>query len=161
MAFRISGLKREQFEELFRLDDDQLLLRGAKRYVADAKPGFPCRVSLIDATPGENVILLPFKHQAGKTPYSSEGPIFVRENGQTCALATAEVPESLRTRLLSVRAYDMEDMMFGSDVVEGSEVESLLNRFLSDPAVSYLHVHFAKAGCYACRVDRINAAGNP
>ena len=46
MSFRISGLDATQFEHLFGLGDDELQKHGAKRYVADTKPGFPCRISL-------------------------------------------------------------------------------------------------------------------
>lgn len=154
MAFKISGLKREQFQHLFDLNDDELAELGAKRYVADVKPGFPCRVSLSDANVGERVILLPFRHQAGKTPYQAAGPIFVRETAQSSDGAVDEVPEILRNRLLSLRAYDAWDILVASDVVVEVQVENHLNRFLDDPAVSYVHVHFAKPGCYACRVDR-------
>lgn len=154
MGFQISGLSREQFLEFFELDDDALAARGAKRYIADTKPGFPCRVSLIDANPGESVILLPFHHQAARTPYYAAGPIFVREAAQNTLLAANKVPELLLTRLLSVRAYDSKDMMIEADVVDGGEVERLLYRFLDNPVVSYVHVHFARPGCYACRVDR-------
>jgi hypothetical protein len=104
MSFKISGLKREQFQHLFELNDDQLAEFGAKRYVADVKPGFPCRVRLSDANPGERVILLPFKHQPGKTPYQAAGPIFVREAAQIYDPAVDEVPEILHHRLLSLRA---------------------------------------------------------
>jgi hypothetical protein len=154
MGFQFSGLNREQFQEYFELDDDALAARGAKRYIADKQPGFPCRVSLIDANPGENVILLPFNHQAGHTPYNATGPIFVRENAQNAIIAANEVPELLHTRLLSVRAYDSQDIMMEADVVEGRELETLLHRLLDKLSVSYLHVHFARPGCYACRVDR-------
>jgi hypothetical protein len=53
--FQISALRRDDFDELFRLDDHELAARGAKRYRADRKPGFPRRVSLQDAEPGEQV----------------------------------------------------------------------------------------------------------
>jgi hypothetical protein len=79
VGFQISGLKREQFQELFDLDADALATRGAKRYVAETKPGFPCRVSLLDADPGERVILLSFQHQPARTPYRASGPIFGTE----------------------------------------------------------------------------------
>lgn len=154
MGFQISGLDREQFREFFELDDDALAARGAKRYVADKRPGFPCRVSLADANPGERVILLPFKHQAAPTPYHASGPIFVREAARNAVLAVNEVPELLRTRLLSVRAYDSQDMLTEADVVEGRELDTHLRRFFDDPRVSYMHVHFARPGCYACRVER-------
>jgi hypothetical protein len=154
MAFTISSLKREQFQHLFELSDDELAALGAKRYVADVKPGFPCRVSLSDASPGERVILVPFRHQPGKTPYQAAGPIFVREGAQTRGSVVDEVPEILQSRLLSLRAYDAQDMLVASDVIEGMHVEDHLNRLLDVSAVSYVHVHFAKPGCYACRVDR-------
>jgi len=156
MAFKISGLKREQFQHLFELNDDELAELGAKRYVADVKPGFPCRVSLSDANPGERVILLAFRHQPGKTPYQASGPIFVREAAQTHDPAVDEVPEILHNRLLSLRAYDAQDMLVASDVIEGIQVENHLNRLFDNSAISYVHVHFAKPGCYACRVDRNN-----
>jgi hypothetical protein len=30
----------------------------------------------------------------------------------------------------------------------------LIMRFFANPQVGYLHVHNARRGCYACRVDR-------
>ena len=51
--FQISALRRRDFDEWLSLDDEQLAARGARRYIADRKPGFPCRVSLADAEPGE------------------------------------------------------------------------------------------------------------
>jgi hypothetical protein len=155
MGFQISGLKREQVQELLDLDDDALAALGAKRYVADTTSGFPCRVSLLDADPGERVILLSFQHQPARTPYHGSGPIFVRENAEDASLEPNEVPNSLRTRLLSLRAYDANDMMVDADVVDGHDVENLLQRFLNNVAVSYVHVHFARPGCFACRVDRV------
>ena len=67
--FQISALPRDDFEKLFSLDDQSLANLGAKRYIADTKPGFPCRVSLEDAEPGERVILVPFVHQPADSPY--------------------------------------------------------------------------------------------
>jgi Protein of unknown function (DUF1203) len=154
VGFQISGLNREQFQDLFELDDDALAARGAKRYVADKQPGFPCRVSLIDANPGESVILLAFNHQASPTPYNATGPIFVREAAQSAVITENEVPEQLRSRLLSVRAYDSNDLMTEADVVDGRELETHLHRLMDKPETSYVHVHFARPGCYACRVDR-------
>jgi hypothetical protein len=59
IPFRILALPVEPFASFFRLSDAELMQRGARRCVADKKPGFPCRVSLVDAEPGERVILLP------------------------------------------------------------------------------------------------------
>jgi hypothetical protein len=45
-------------------------------------------------------------------------------------------------------------MMVGSDVLQGSELEEAAGRMLGDTGVEYLHVHNAKPGCFAVRVER-------
>jgi hypothetical protein len=154
MSFQIVSLPIEPFAPLFALDNEQLRARGAKRYVADRQPGFPCRVSLADATPGECVLLVPFTHQDTSSPYRASGPIFVRENAERVSVGMNQVPDLLRLRVLSVRAYDADGMMVDADVVDGRDLESLIDRLFSEPCVEYLHVHFARPGCFACRVDR-------
>ena len=154
MSFQISALPYEPFAPLCGLDDTQLSARGAKRYIADRRPGFPCRVSLADAAPGERVFLVPFTHHDADSPYRASGPIFIREDARQASPGVNEVPELLRLRLLSVRAYDANALMVDADVVEGRELESVIERLFNDPQVTYLHVHFARPGCFACRIDR-------
>jgi hypothetical protein len=154
MAFQVSALSDQEFAELFSLGEPELRRRGAKQYVADRKPGFPCRVSLEDALPGEAVILVPFVHQPADSPYRASGPIFIRQVARRATPAINDVPELLRLRTLSVRAYDADSLMQDADIVDGRELEALIERFFGNPRVSYLHVHFARPGCYACRIDR-------
>ena len=155
MDFQVSALPREAFAFLLALDDAQLRARGGKRYIADVHPGFPCRVSLTDAAVGERVVLVPFAHQPADSPYRASGPVFVREGAIAAAPGVNEVPEQLRLRLLSVRGYDRDALMVGADVVDGRELEPTVERLFDDPRVQYLHVHFARPGCYACRIDRV------
>jgi hypothetical protein len=154
MSFQIRPLPLETFTSLFALNDEQLRARGAKRYIADRRPGFPCRVSLMDAEPGERVVLVPFAHQDADSPYRASGPVFVREAAHQAAFGVDDVPELLRLRVLSLRAYDADALMVDADVVEGRDVESFIARLFADARVAYLHVHFARPGCFACRVDR-------
>ena len=56
MAYVVTSLPAEPFAPLFAMDVEALAQRGARRVVADAKLGFPCRVSLDDAEPGETLI---------------------------------------------------------------------------------------------------------
>jgi len=154
MNFQVSALPRTLFEALFALDAAQLKERGARRYIADRKPGFPCRVSLADAEPGEVVLLVPFRHQPSDSPYRATGPIFVRESARQSSPGRNEVPEQLRRRLLSLRAYDDDGLMIDSEGADGREVEPAIDRLFANPNARYLHVHFASPGCYACRVDR-------
>jgi hypothetical protein len=154
MSFRIHALPAEPFQHLFGASTDSLVALGVERRIADSKPGFPCRVSLRDAEPGETVLLLNYEHQPANSPYRASHAIFVREYAEQARPAIDEVPDVLRLRLLSVRAFDRAGMMVDADVVEGSELRPVLDRLLANPEVDYLHLHNAKPGCYAARVER-------
>ncbi len=65
-----------------------------------------------------------------------------------------EVPDVLRIRLLSLRGFDASGMLLEADVVEGRAVEAVIERFFANPAISYIHIHNAKQGCYAGRAER-------
>lgn len=154
MDFRIRGLDPAPFQHLFGLPDDALAAHGARRERADAKPGYPDRVALTDAEPGESLLLVNYVHQDTSTPYRASHAIFVREGRPDRYDRINEIPESLRTRMLSVRAFDGDDMMVEADLVDGRVVESLIAEYLGREDVAYLDVHYAKRGCYACRVTR-------
>ena len=152
--FRIVALPVESFASLFDLSDEELAARGVVLRTADEPHAFPCRVSLVDAAPGEELLLLPFTSHDVATPYRESGPIFVRRGAQRAAIPVDTVPDQQRRRLLSVRAYDARGWMHGADVTEGRELEVTIARFFSDPRIAYLHVHNARPGCFSCRVDR-------
>ena len=155
MSFVIRGLSPDTFRPLFALDGGALAVRNIRRVVADADRGFPCRVTLEDARQGETLLLLPFLHHDVAGPYRASGPIYVRETAmqQPAAVFRDTLPPSFPRRLLSLRAYDANGLMRDADVVEGSDALSHLQRLLAVPDVAYLHVHNARPGCYACRVD--------
>jgi hypothetical protein len=153
MTFRIQGLPAEPFTPLFSMSDADLAAHGAVRRIADAKPGFPCRVSLTDAEPGEEVILAHFEHHPVNSPFRASHAIYVRR-GERRFDAVDQIPIQLRTRLLSIRAFDRAGMLVGADVVDGAALEAAIARLFSDERAAYLHVHFAKPGCFAARVDR-------
>ena len=126
MSFRITGLPAERFAHLFALSDQELAAQGAVRRTADGRmPGYPCRVSLTDSREGD-------------TTYD----------------AIDAVPEQLRTRMLAVRAFDVDAMMTGCELVDGRELEAAIARQFANSKAAYLHVHFAAPGCYAARVER-------
>jgi len=154
MNFRISGLPAAQFESLFGLSDRILADRGVVRRVADRKPGYPCRISLRDADVGESVLLLNYEHLAVNSPYRSRHAIYVREYAVEALLSVNEIPVALQNRLLSVRALDDDGMMVDAEVVDGAKLAPILNGYFADERVSYVHLHNAKPGCFAARVDR-------
>lgn len=157
-SFQISALPAERFAPLFELSDAELAARHhARRVVADASPGYPCRVSLVDAAPGETLLLLPFAHLDVDSPFRASGPIFVRANVATAAPPAGTVPPMFRTRLLSVRAYDLGGMLRAGDIADGTALEGKLAELLADPAVAFVHLHAARNGCYFGRADRAAA----
>ncbi|HEX8063847.1 MAG TPA: DUF1203 domain-containing protein [Allosphingosinicella sp.] len=151
MTWLFSGLPPERFQHFFALCDRELKERHVKRLPAGR--GVPCRVSLQDAAPGEPVLLLPFEHHPANSPYRSSGPIFIRQAARAARVAT-DVPESFRGRLYSARAYDADGNMVEAEVGEGRELEALLERVFAQASAEYVHLHHARRGCYACRVDR-------
>ena len=154
MSFRINGLGSEPFQHLYGLKDEELARHGARRYVANRKPGFPDRIEVRDAEPGESLLLVNYVHQPASTPYRASHAIFVREGATETYDRIDEVPEVMRFRPISLRAFDQADLMVDADLVEGRDLKDLIALFLSNPHVDYLHAHYAKRGCYAARIER-------
>jgi len=154
-AFQLVGLDSAEFEPLFDLADDELSKLGAVRRFAIDTPGFPCRISLEDARSGEEMLLLPYVHQPASSPYHASGPIYVRRGARQRILAAGEVPDYVATRLISVRAYDAADMIVDAAVCEGVVVAPEIERMFENELVAYIHLHNAKRGCFACRVNRV------
>jgi hypothetical protein len=151
MNFRILGLPAKDFTHLFALSDRDLATQGGVRRTADGN--YPCRVSLTDSQPGEELLLVNYEHHPVDSPYRMRFAIFVREGDQTYDRVN-EVPEQLRKRTLAVRSFDTNGMMVGNRLVDGQEIEPVIEKLLAPSNVDYRHIHFAAAGCYAARVER-------
>jgi hypothetical protein len=154
MNFQVAGLSAEPFRSLFGLSDQELALRGVKRYVADRKPGFPDRIEMRDAEIGEKLLLLNHVCQPADTPYRATHAIFVIEGAENTYQRVNEIPDVMRTRLLSLRGYNAAGMMLDADVVDGNDIEGVIVRFFRSPDIAYIHAHNAKYGCYSGRIDR-------
>lgn len=152
--FQLIGLSAKLFEPLFEMSDAQLAARGIQRQIADAHPGYPCRVGLEDAAPGEELLLLTFMHQPATSPYRASGPIFVRRGARQRRLAPGELPAYVTSRLISLRAYDAQHLMIDAAVSEGAGLRAEIERLLLDPRAAYLHLHNARRGCFSCEVRR-------
>ena len=154
MSFQITGLPLSQFAPLFSLTDQELASRDAIRVVSDGKSGYPCRVSLQEAERGESLILLNYEHLSVASPYRSRHAIYVRQAATDAALDVDEVPALFRSKLLSLRAFDSKGMMNDADVMPGTAIEKVIERMFANEETAYVHVHYAKPGCFAARVDR-------
>jgi hypothetical protein len=155
MSFRVTGLSPEPFRHLYGLSAAELAGHGARRIAVDHTPGYPDRIEVRDAEPGESVLLVNYSHQPADTPFRSSYAIYVREGAEAACEAVDEIPPAMRQRVISLRAFDAEGMLIDADLADGAELEPLIARLLADPRAAYLHAHYAKPGCYAARIDRV------
>jgi hypothetical protein len=158
MPFQISGLDPAQFAPFHAMSDEELARHRARRVIAKEYPGYPCRVTLDDAQPGEEVVLLNFEHLPVDSPYRSSHAIYVRANAARKCEAIDQVPPALERRLLSVRGFDASGLMISGEIMEGANLAPYIEAQLANPDIAYLHAHYARRGCFAARIDRIEQA---
>ena len=152
--FQINGLERLQFLSYFNMSESDLVDAGAYLFQSDECPCYPCRVSLVDAEIGEQVLALSYNHLNVSGPYNASGPIFIRTNATECRPEVNEVPEMLRHRQLSVRGYNDAHLMIEADAAEGRQLEKVLTRQFSNQDVNLIQIHNAGPGCFNCSVIR-------
>lgn len=100
--------------------------------------------------------MLPFEHQPASSPYKSSGPIFVRKAAVQAHAAPGVITDYVRTRLMSVRAYDFKHLMTHALVCAGNDAAAAIQDMFADPKVAYIHLHNANRGCFSCAVHRAN-----
>lgn len=154
MSFRITGLSPEPFRHLFGLPDEALAAHGAQRWIATPGSRLPDRVEVRDAEPGETLLLVNYAHQPAETPYRATHAIFVREGAMAPCEFVDAIPEAMRSRMLSLRAFDGMHFMADAELVDGRDAEAAIARLFAEPRVAYIQAHYATRGCYAARVDR-------
>lgn len=152
--FQITPLRGEQIAEMSR---SASIAHGnpIERVHVDSQPGYPCRVSLEDVPVGEEVLLFSHSPFAGPGAYREVGPIFARMGAHSARLAANELPTAVRSRLVSVRAYNQREHMIDATIVEGAECAPQIRAFLADESVAFVHLRAAVTGCFLCRADRI------
>jgi hypothetical protein len=154
-TFRITGVDPAQFNDLFHKNDEELAALGARRYVVDEMPGFPDRVEMRDMEIGEIALLVNYTHlDDAASPYRSSHAIYVRQGATIAFDAVDTIPEVLRRRLLSVRAFDRHAMMIAGDVIDGGGLRDWITATFDNAVVDFIDVHNAKRGCFAARVRR-------
>ncbi|NOU50754.1 DUF1203 domain-containing protein [Pseudoalteromonas sp. JBTF-M23] len=122
---------------------------------ADSNPGYPCRVSLREAKVGERVLLTHYLHHNVHSPYRASGPIFIIEDAKPADLGVNEIPEVLKTRLISLRAYSAKGDMLSAKIAQGKSVRQTLSELFNHKEVDYVQLHNANPGCFSCEARRV------
>ena len=153
MTYSIRGLSPESFAPLFALDDAALAAINARRVIATADRGFPCRISLEDAKAGEALILLHYTSHDVATPYRSAYAIYVRP-GVAAATWRDELPPVFEGRPLALRAFDADGMLQTARLAGPGEADGAIRDLFADDGISYIDAHNAAHGCFAARIER-------
>lgn len=149
MTYRIAGLDPARFA-----DAGALLADGAIRMTVDKAGGYPCRVTLEEARPGESVILLNHVSADVATPFRASHAIFVREDAATAPRYDDRVPPMFETRTLSLRAFDGAGMLRAATVAGPGEADAGIRGLLDKEEIDYVDVHNAAWGCFLARAER-------
>lgn len=142
MTYRIEGL-----------DPARIDVSGARAVIVTNKPGFPCRVSLEDAEPGEEVLLLNHVSNKADGPFRSAFAIYVREAAEP-ALFRDSLPPVFATRTISLRGFDADGDLRAAELAAGNAIDSAIRAMLARPEVAFINAHNAAAGCFAARIVR-------
>lgn len=153
MTYRIAGLSPEPLAPLFALADDALAARNARRVIASASRGFPCRISLEDAREGDELILLHHTSHDVATPYRSAYAIYVRTGAQPAEFIDA-TPPVFEGRPLGLRGFDGEGNLRDARLALPGEADARIRDLLANPAIAYIDAHNAAHGCFVARIER-------
>lgn len=153
MAYRIEGLAPQEFAPLFDLPDEALAGRRARRVVADSD-GYPCRVTLEDAAPGEELVLVNHVSHDVDGPFRTSHAIYVRRLAKEIARFADEIPPILDRRIVSLRGYDHEGMLRDGTIAQPGEADRKVRALLANPAIAAIHAHTATYGCFLARIER-------
>lgn len=154
MTYMIEGLPTDAYGGLLGLSDDELAGRNAHRVTATAKPGFPCRVTLEDAEPGETLILFNHVSHDVATPFRSAYAIYVRESANAPARYVDEPPPVFAGRALGLRGFDAEGMLRGALLALPGGSDAAIRALFERPEIEAIHAHNAAAGCFAAKIVR-------
>ena len=154
MTYRITGLPMTPFAPLFPLDDGSLAAMRARRLIATADRGFPCRVSLVDARCGEALLLLHHVSHDVATPYRAAYAIYVREHAREAEPFVDCTPPVFEGRPLGLRAFDSEGMLRDARLALPGDADAAIRALFARDEIAYIHAHNAAHGCFAARIDR-------
>lgn len=154
MTYRISGLAPDAFAHLRGADEAALAAAGARRVIAQASRGYPCRITLEDAEEGESLILLHHVSHDVQTPYRSAYAIYVREQAEAPAAYEDALPPVFGGRPLAFRAFDAGGMLRDAALAAPGEADGAIRKLFDNREIAYIDAHNAAHGCFAARVER-------
>lgn len=122
----------------------------------DAQGTHPCRHCLREASGEKGMLLLSHRASQPKSVYGHPTAIFLCAHDCARFEEPDTVPEIVRNRHVSLRAFTADGMMLYSanELAEGADHEAAIRRIFDREEVAFINAHTAKAGCLLCHVAR-------
>jgi hypothetical protein len=118
----------------------------------------PCRHCLKPFSVGQEDRILftynPFL-RIGDVPFP--GPVYIHAEECSRYEEDAGYPEQLRQYASVVTAYGDKQKLVAEQHIENGEQPTVVQNFLSDPQVRYVHVRDKSAGCFDFRIERLES----
>lgn len=150
MTYQITGISPDQLENIARAPE-------TVRVTASSKPGFPCRITLEDAEPGEELLLFNHISHDVESPYRSSYAIYARTGATTAAQYTDAIPPIFEGRPLGMRAFGIDAMLKTARLAMPGDADETIRQLFELDEVAYIDVHNAAYGCFAARVERFES----
>ena len=141
------------------LDEDVMANSMARK--VEPSHEVPCRRCLQDIKVGDEVVLMSYNPFVAASPYTQTSPIFVHGDATKCQkfdqtkYEHPEMPQQQRNRPLSVRAFNNKHIMINAELSANADALDICKEMLAPGSdVEYVHLHYARYGCFAVRVGR-------
>ncbi|VWX54641.1 DUF1203 domain-containing protein [Novosphingobium sp. 9U] len=158
MTYTLTGLPRQAFEHFFGMTDAELAAAGARRIIADAERGFPCRIGLRDAHAGEPLILLNYVNHDVPGPFRTAYAIYVGPQSEPALPFVDRLPDTLDSRALSLRGFDADGLIVDAKLAHPGDGDMAIRLLFADTRVACILAHFAAYGCFAAQIERSDGA---
>lgn len=150
MTYQITGISPDQLDKIAQAP-------GTVRVRATSKPGFPCRVTLEDAEPGEELLLFNHVSHDVDSPYRNSYAIYARTAAEAAARYTDAVPPIFADRTLAMRAFGADAMLKTASLSLPGDADKTIRQLFELDDIAYIDVHNAAHGCFAARVERFES----
>jgi predicted FMN-binding regulatory protein PaiB len=117
---------------------------------------YPCRHCLREASGKSGMLLFSYQTPKPRSVYGQPTAIFMCANGCDRFERPDTIPDIVRNRLVSFRAFDRDGMMIydANEIVDGGDYDAAVRRIFSRDGVAFINAHTAKAGCMLCHIER-------
>ena len=154
MAFCCIAMSTDDAARLRRAASDDF---GYPIQRLDRNSTYPCRHCLREASAKTGMLLLSYQAPKPKSVYGHPTAIFMCAGECERFERPDAIPDFVRNRLVSFRAFRSDGMMVyeANAIVEGEGHEAAVRRiFVDRDDVAYINAHTARPGCLLCHIER-------